>query len=358
MTRALPGAESAFDAIERVAEAGLPAQELLEEVMQRVDTVVPSDGYFVGATDPDTILSLGAGIVRDLPYDQCQPTWDYEFRVPDYVKFRDIAQSGRAVADLHEATGGRPDRSPRWREYGTATGFRSEVRAVFSAGNSTWGVGQFNRLGDSPRYSEDEQAWLERVAPVVGRALRQALIAQPAASPADRGPGIVVLDTEGVTVSATSEATAWFDEVDHEQSLMPFEATAYAARVRASVEGEADETVPRARLRTRKGVWLSMHASMLQGTDHLALVIEPAKASEVAPLIVEAYGFTQRELDVTRAISRGLGTAEIAAQLFVSQHTVRDHVKSVFEKVGVSSRGELVAKVFADHYSPVLKHAD
>jgi DNA-binding NarL/FixJ family response regulator len=101
-----------------------------------------------------------------------------------------------------------------------------------------------------------------------------------------------------------------------------------------------------------------MHASVLEGTDQLALVIEPAKASEVAPLIVEAYGFTQRELEVTRAIARGLGTAEIAAHLFVSQHTVRDYVKSVFEKVGVSSRGELVAKVFADNYSPVLKHVD
>ena len=54
------------------------------------------------------------------------------------------------------------------------------------------------------------------------------------------------------------------------------------------------------------------------------------------------------------ATARGLGTAEIAEHLFVSQPTVRDHVKSVFEKVGVSSRGELVAKVFADHYSPIL----
>jgi DNA-binding CsgD family transcriptional regulator len=71
------------------------------------------------------------------------------------------------------------------------------------------------------------------------------------------------------------------------------------------------------------------------------VVIEPAKGGDVAPLIVEAYGLTQRELDVTRAIARGLGTAEMASHLFISQHTVRDHVKSVFEKVGVSSRGEL-----------------
>ena len=167
-----------------------------------------------------------------------------------------------------------------------------------------------------------------------------------------------MLDADGSAVSATSEATAWFEEIDPTMSAMPFEATTYAARVRASAEGESKKIIPRARLRTRKGIWLSMHASMLEGTDQLALVIEPAKASEVAPLIVEAYGFTQRELEVTRAIARGLGTAEIAAHLFVSQHTVRDHVKSVFEKVGVSSRGELVAKVFADNYSPVLKHAD
>jgi DNA-binding CsgD family transcriptional regulator len=39
--------------------------------------------------------------------------------------------------------------------------------------------------------------------------------------------------------------------------------------------------------------------------------------------------------------------------LFVSPHTVRSHIKTVFGKVGVSSRGELVAKLFAEHYEPV-----
>ena len=131
---------------------------------------------------------------------------------------------------------------------------------------------------------------------------------------------------------------------------MPLEAQAYAARVRGA---SCDERVPASRLRTRSGVWLVMHGSMLQGTEQLALIIEPAKAADVAPLIVEAYELTQRELEVTRLIASGLGTGEIAAKLFLSPHTVRDHVKSVFEKVGVSSRGELVAKVFAEHYSPI-----
>ncbi len=105
-------------------------------------------------------------------------------------------------------------------------------------------------------------------------------------------------------------------------------------------------------MRTRRGVWLLMHGALLEGTDQLALIIEPAKAADVAPLIVEAYGLTPRELDVTRAIARGLGTAEIAAYLHLSAHTVRDHIKVVFEKVRVSSRGELVHKVFAEHYAP------
>jgi DNA-binding NarL/FixJ family response regulator len=80
-------------------------------------------------------------------------------------------------------------------------------------------------------------------------------------------------------------------------------------------------------------------------------VVEPAKSTDIAPIIIEAYGLSPRERDVVRAIARGSSTPDIAAELFLSAHTVRDYIKSVFEKVGVSSRGELVAKLFAEHYS-------
>ncbi|MFC4056778.1 hypothetical protein ACFOWE_00580 [Planomonospora corallina] len=51
---------------------------------------------------------------------------------------------------------------------------------------------------------------------------------------------------------------------------------------------------------------------------------------------------------------RWLSTAEIAASLCLSTHTVRDYLKQAFEKVGVSTRGGLVAKIFAEHYKGTL----
>ena len=42
----------------------------------------------------------------------------------------------------------------------------------------------------------------------------------------------------------------------------------------------------------------------------------------------------------------------IARDLRIGVRTVEDHLKAIFTKVGVSSRGELTAKIFADHFVP------
>jgi DNA-binding CsgD family transcriptional regulator len=228
------------------------------------------------------------------------------------------------------------------------------VRLLFTVGDAAWGLAQLNRLNG--RFSDDEKTWLERAAASIAPGLRRAMVAEPASSRAlVRGPGIVLLDGAGRVVSATREAVEWLGELAAELPMsdvgdlrLPFHAHGFAARVRAAHED--GEPQIRSRLRTRRGVWLLMHAAVLEGTGQ-ALIIEPAKSADVAPLIVEAYGLTGRELEVTRAIARGLTTAEIAAELYLSPHTVRDHVKALFEKVGVSSRGELVHRVFAEHYA-------
>jgi hypothetical protein len=214
MATALRSAESALDAIARTADDGLSAQAFIEQVAHRMERVVPTDGYFLAATDPETTLSIGLGVVSDLPAEQCGPTWDHEFLVPDFLKYADIVRSGRAVADIHEATGGRPERSPRFREYSASTGYRAEVRLAFTIGEAAWGIGQLNRAGADARFTEDEKAWLERAAPLIARGLRRALLSPPDAAPAIRGAGIVLLDRDGGVVSATRQAAEWLDDLD------------------------------------------------------------------------------------------------------------------------------------------------
>ena len=126
-------------------------------------------------------------------------------------------------------------------------------------------------------------------------------------------------------------------------------------RAAAAVHGNGDGTA-RARVQARRGPWLVCHASCLDAapgaSGTIAVVIEPAKPAEIAPIIIDAYDLSDREQQITRLIARGAGTGDIARELHLSPHTVRDHVKAIFAKVEVSSRGELVAKLFAEYYEP------
>jgi DNA-binding CsgD family transcriptional regulator/uncharacterized protein YoaH (UPF0181 family) len=364
------GTTRAVERIGALCAAGLPAQELIEGVAEHVREAIPADSLFMAATDPDTMLGLGAGIAHDLPDSVCAPFWAFEFEVPDYNKFSDLARAPRQVADLHAATGGRPERSARWRELNTLIDAGAELRATFNAGGRAWGILHLNRAGGPSGFDASEVAFMEAIAPLVGRGLRISLLSQPAGDAIGRGPGMAIIDTVNRMVSATPEAVEWFDEIESVRRLheplagidVPSEVIVPAQEARArAADPSAQATAIRTRARTRTGTWLLIHASCLRGADgtlgNTAVVVEPAKASEVAPLIVEAYELTGREVEVTRSLARGLSTNEIAQRLHLSRYTVQDHLKSVYEKVGVSSRGELVAKMFADHYHDRLADA-
>ena len=86
----------------------------------------------------------------------------------------------------------------------------------------------------------------------------------------------------------------------------------------------------------------------------VAVVIEPARPDELAPLVADAYRRTERERDVTQLVAHGLPTDAIAERLHLSPWTVQDHLKAIFEKVGVATRGALVARLFFQQRAPQL----
>jgi len=59
--------------------------------------------------------------------------------------------------------------------------------------------------------------------------------------------------------------------------------------------------------------------------------------------IRRVHGLTEREVEVLLAVAQGCSDKEIAAQLFVSQSTVKTHLRSIYRKLGVRNRAQAAA---------------
>jgi DNA-binding CsgD family transcriptional regulator len=350
----------------RVQRADDPAA-VFTEASRRLRRLVPFDAAVWLTTDPGTGLPTAPTLAVNLELEdeqkQCSELWRREFLVADVNLYRDIARAEVPAASLR-ATVADPSQSARYREFLEPMGFSDELRAVLRVGDSPWGSIDLLRRRGQPPFTRAETDLVASLSAPLGEALRAR--ARPAgflgAYLHGGRPGLLLFDRDGRLVSANQEARAWLAELPHDQNLpsdlgvgVPMWLLGTVFGALAVARGDGDGTA-RSRVRTRWGTWLVCHASLLCDADDaltgVAVVIEPATAAEIAPIIVQAYDLTDREQQITGLIARGAGTAEIADELFLSAHTVRDYVKTIFSKVGVSSRGELVAKLFADHYEP------
>lgn len=73
---------------------------------------------------------------------------------------------------------------------------------------------------------------------------------------------------------------------------------------------------------------------------------QPSSTSRETPLSpdVERLGLTARELEVVRLIAQGHSNTEIAAELFVSDATVKTHINHIFSKLGARDRSQVIIK--------------
>lgn len=368
MVVVLPSSSPATRLSERVARLCARAQdplELFDHVAALVRTVVPYTAAGWILIDPDTMLMNGVyaeGVDRDLHLELIA----HELTVDDINKFWELARRGTAAAALSVSTEGDLRRSARWARFYGPNGYGDELRAVFATGRVAWGHACLSRDGDDPFFSPHEVELVASIAPHVAHGIRTCYLlgdltgAGPTASPA-----LVMLADDGSVESATPQAVEWLGAPDDpllETTIVLHEVANWA---RLLAEGDEVPTasppwaapglhqpVPPAlaRVRSRTGEWLVVRgvrmprtglSSGAQGTT--ALVLEPARRADLAPLLVRLRQLTDREREVTQLLLVGMSTARIAHELWISPETLRGHVKSVFSKLGVSSRPELAA---------------
>ncbi|MDQ6948274.1 MAG: helix-turn-helix transcriptional regulator, partial [Actinomycetota bacterium] len=109
----------------------------------------------------------------------------------------------------------------------------------------------------------------------------------------------------------------------------------------------------RAALAARDGRWVVLHGSRLSADQAaVAIIVEGARPIVVSEVIAGAYLLTPREREIIGLAAQGRTTKQMAIGLGISPFTVQDHLKAVFAKTGVQTRGELVAALYMQQYEP------
>jgi DNA-binding CsgD family transcriptional regulator len=347
----------------RLCHAGLDSGTFRVETIRRLRKAIPVDVSFFATADPATLLFTSA-VVDDILARATSQFVENEFLKDDSVKFARLARGRSPVDSLGAATKGELASSPRYQQILAPMDLGDELRAALVVGSKCWGFMCLHRERSSPNFTPAEAAFLAKLTPHLAEGLRTALLIGDArvASPPPEGPGLMLLGDDLSLAAITPAAEGWLAEVAKSDwpssSELPEAVYAVAARLLALERGGSHappDLMPRTRLRTASGRWLVLHASRLRAAyteGQVAVIFEEARPSEIAPLIVDAYGLTKREGEITRLVLRGLSTAEVSGELHITPNTVRDHFKAIFDKVGVRSRRELVGQVFAQQYQP------
>ena len=352
--------------IDLLASRGLPRDEFFAELSPRLRRVIDNDASCWHTLDPYTHL-----MTSDSPHEliergvftpeEARAAGELllrsEYIVEDVNTFAGLAARRVPVGILDHVTRGTPDTSTRYRDLLEPAGIPHELRAAFVIRGRVWGAVHIARGAQSGPFERRDADALAGVVGAIARGIRASLRFDAARRETGvEAPGLVVLgprdEIELITPPARELlASIRPDGAGHTDETVATPVLALAAFVRATPEeprsGGNVVTVP------GKDGWITLHASSPgSGDGRVAVVLERAGGARSATLRLETFGATAREREVATLMARGLSRAELAETLVLSPHTVEDHVKSLYEKVGVASRQELVAKVFLDEYLP------
>lgn len=326
---------------------------VLDRAARAVLGVVPAEVWCAVTLDPATMLDTGGQLDSGFGAHVMPRLFEIEHVEQDDVdNIRALARRKTPVSVLSSSTRGQLDTSSYFRDILRPEGLADELRVLLRHGGHVWGLLVFCR--DNRPFTPDDVAVTAHAVQPTTEALRRALLL----SHTDTGevpdaPGVVVLNQKLDPVSTSQNAQLFLEQIPerHEAPGRPHP-NALEAVAAAVTRGEAAS----ARIRTRVGRWISLHASLMEhgGETMIAVSVAPTQPGPLAALVLDAYGLSARQRAVAQQILLGRSTTEVAAALHVSTNTVQDHLKAVFDKVGVRARPDLVGQLFSRHYLPYL----
>jgi DNA-binding CsgD family transcriptional regulator len=337
--------------LDALADSATDVDSLRREAIALLRPVLGFSRWCSLLVDPDTLL-----INRGIGENDFSPDFPrlivQDAGLTDVNNGTVLARSRDPVGALDAATGGDLARCERWRDILAPRGAGDELRVAIADQHGCWGDLMLWRDSDDRPYEPADAQLIRAAGALLARALRRgAVVAAQAAETSPPETGVVLVDGDLRPAGATQAARDWFAAINPAAAPYPgaIPAPVWSAvgRLLGSERGEDPARPPRVRVRAGDGTWAVVEAARLDGSSTIAVTIRAAAPGEVMSLLCRAHGLSPREQELVSLLLEGLDTRDIAQRLFISRYTVQDHLKSVFEKVGVRSRRELVTGAFA-----------
>jgi DNA-binding NarL/FixJ family response regulator len=318
-------------------------------VLDDIRRAVGFDAFAWLLTDPET--EVGSAPLADVP---CLP------ELPRLIRLKYLTPINRwtgldvPVARLLASTDDHPERSLLWREMLQRYGVTDIASLVFRNRSGCWGFLDLWRIGGAA-FTEADADWLTAIAKAVTDALQRCqggTFALSAPVSVRAGPVVLVLSSDLEVQAQTRETDEYLRLlVPPGGDREPIPAGAYnvAAQLLA-VEAGVDDHAPTARVHLSDGVWLTLRAARIGTTSaasgrDIAVTIEAATTSERMALFARASSLSARETQLLGHLVMGSDTRHVAQEMFLSENTVQDHLKSIFIKTDTHNRRTLLARV-------------
>lgn len=343
----------AREQIERICATAQDVTGLRADVLDVIRTVVDFDAHVWLLTDPRT--TVGSAPLAAVP---CLPELALAIRLKyltEVNRWTRLEQDGTVVATLLSVTEGQPGRSLMWRGILSRYDIGDVASVVFANRFGVWGFLDLWRTTSQPAFGSGDSSFLESVAAALATSLQrcQARTLTAPAAPAGRelGPVVFLLDDDLRVLGQTPAGESWLEILlpsGADDAPVPASVYNVAAQLLA-VEAGIDSHPAAARVHLVDGFWVTLRAGRLDGLEagqHGAIAVTIEETSPVDRLEVfsRAYALSTREHELMGLLATGGDTRTVAAHMSLAEHTVQDHLKSVFAKTAARSRSALLAR--------------
>lgn len=359
----------ARERIEDVGRQPLDSVALRRNVLDVLAEVVDFGGYVWLLTDPVTTVGVAPlADVPGLPLTELPALIRAKYG-SEVNRWTDLMQRPTPVGLLNNAVDGNPTPSRAWRELLSRHAIGSVASVVFADHFGCWGFLDLWRYDRLEPFDGPDAEFLAALTPAVTTALRecQARTFVEAATPHrhDVGPVVLTLDDDLRIISRTAASQNWLDVLlppGPGAHAVPASVYNVAAQLLA-IEGDIDDHPASARTHLSDGFWITLRAARMPSVDGLhdppdqpvpglVVTIEEASATERLELFARAFALSSREYELFGLLATGADTRQMARQMGLSEHTVQDHLKSIFAKTGAHDRVTLISRALGTRRTP------